>query len=88
MAYRVPQYLHKPLQVLWFDTHDILILLFGGFIAQVLQSYLGLVILGLCVVLMRIKGSKPRGWVLHSIYRVGLARLKGYPLPTARTFHE
>jgi hypothetical protein len=88
MQTRVPQYLHLPVQILWFDVHDIVVLIVGLGFSLLLESIVWIPIMAGCVAIIVIKSKKHRGWVLHSIYRLGLARLKGYPLPSCRTFHE
>lgn len=88
MEVRLPQYLHLPVQLLWFDTHDIVVLMAALFFSLLLESILWIPIMGLAIAIIVIKSKRPRGWILHSIYRIGLARLKGYPLPSCRNFYE
>lgn len=88
MDVRLPQYLHLPVQILWFDTHDIVVLIVGLGFSLLLESILWIPIMATSIAIIVIKSKKPRGWILHSIYRLGLSRLKGYPLPSCRNFSE
>ena len=85
---RLGQYLHLPRQILWFDIVEagmivifyILALVFGGF-------FYVLMFMG-PFFLISYKRGKPRGFFLHLLYDFGLVEIKGYPPPTALTFHE
>lgn len=88
MKVRVPQYLHKPPQILWFDAQEILVFaaVYVGIVSFKGYSWVVLIALGWAAI--RFKRRRPRGYILHLFYRTGLFRLKHYPLPTARTFHD
>lgn len=83
-----PQYLHRPYQVLWFETDDLgiiivtftLSLLFGG----VFWGFL----LVVPFIYMRFKSKAPRGFFKHLLYYVGLVSFKHYPLFMAKEFYE
>lgn len=88
MKVRIPQYLHKPPQILWFDAQEILILciVYVGIVTFKGWSWLPLIASAWSAI--RFKRRKPRGYILHLFYRSGLFKLKHYPLPTARSFYE
>ncbi len=88
MQVRIPQYLHKPPQILWFDAHEILILasVYVGVVVFKGYSWIPLILVGWSAI--RFKRRRPRGYILHLFYRSGLFHLKHYPLPTARIFYE
>jgi type IV conjugative transfer system protein TraL len=88
MKVRIPQYLHRPPQILWFDAQEILILacVYVGAVSFKGWSWAPLVIAGWAAI--RFKRRRPRGFILHLFYRTGLFPLKNYPLPTASAFHE
>lgn len=88
MKTRVPQYLHKPPQILWFDAQEILIIAAVYIGAVTFKGYSWVLLVFLAWNAIRIKRKKPRGFILHLFYRAGLFKLKHYPLPTARRFYE
>ncbi len=88
MKARVPQYLHRPVQILWFDSHEVMVLCLGYLGITTLQGPAWIVIVGLTWAAIYFKRRKPRGYLLHLFYRLGLFKLKGYPLPTAGRFYE
>ena len=85
---RLPIYLHQPLQVLWFDAHEMAIIvifylgatIFGGI--TYITLFLG------PALLIPMKRRQARGWFGHLAYANGFFELKGYPLPTATKFNE
>jgi|TARA_B100002003_G_scaffold252038_1_gene300791 hypothetical protein len=85
---RLPIYLHQPLQVLWFDAHEMAIIvifylgatIFGG--VAYITLFLG------PALLIPMKRRQARGWFGHLAYANGFFELKGYPLPTATKFNE
>lgn len=89
MAVRVPRYLHLPVQILWFDMEDIAILMCCYVLWMVLSSWyvLPLVIIG-PYSFMKLKATKPRGFMRHILYQYGFAKLKGYPPAMAERFEE
>jgi hypothetical protein len=85
---RVPQYLHLPLQILWFDTEEISVIVIFYLMAIIFGGFAWLfVVLGPCCYI-NIKNKQPRGYLLHTLYRLGFAQLKGYPGPQAKEFYE
>lgn len=90
MEERVPQYLHQPIQILWWDA----------------QEFLTLWVVMIVVVLIQVplwgwgaffvfayyfsgwSAGKTRGFLVHLAYRAGFMTLRGYPAPAAETFHE
>jgi len=86
---RVPRYLHLPLQVLWFDTEDIAVILVCYVMWMVVSSWLIVPFVVLAPFLfMKIKATRPRGFLRHKLYRAGFSQLRGYPPPHARRFRE
>lgn len=85
---RIPQYLHLPLQLLWFDSEELMIimvlyvfgLVFGGW------AWAGIVIGPYLYI--QVKRKKPRGFLRHLLYQAGLYRLDGYPEPHSSRFWE
>lgn len=88
MKARMPKYLHKPLQILWFDVHEVTALV-GFYVAA--MTFGGLMWLILIVgpaLFIPYKRKQPRGYFQHLIYKAGFAELHGYPLPMADKFWE
>ena len=88
MKARVPQHLHLPTQILWFDAHEFVVLVLAFTLALIVKSWAWVPIMVLAGVVIFIKRRRPRGWLLHILYRIGIVRIKGYPLPTASRFYE
>lgn len=85
---RVPQYMHMPMQFLWFDTEEMSIIIVCYIFGVVFGGYGWLFLLLGPVCYIQLKRRKPRGFLLHQLYRLGFATLKGYPEPHANIFYE
>ncbi|MEJ2743454.1 MAG: type IV conjugative transfer system protein TraL [Gammaproteobacteria bacterium] len=84
----MPQYMHLSTQLLWFDQEELSIILCCYLMGLVFGGWAwSLLIIG-PIVYIPIKRRQPRGFLLHLLYRVGLAQLKGYPGPEAKVFFE
>lgn len=84
-----PKYLHLPPQVLWFDLEDIQmgVGMYAGYL--MLGHWILLVAtLPMMIFFRHLKKSKPRGFVSHFLFGIGLKRLNGYPSASTRVFHE
>lgn len=89
MSVRVPQHLHKPIQILFWDAHEFVVLVLAFSLSLFLERlFCWILFFGAAFVIIKLKRKNPRGWIMHLPYRVGLMRLKGYPLPTATKFSE
>lgn len=85
----VPRYLHLPVQILWFDMEDISVVLVSYTLWMLLNSwYVVPVCIAVPVLFMRIKASRPRGFLRHLLYRYGFSSLKGYPPALVDRFEE
>lgn len=87
MPESVPQYLHKPLRILWFDSDDLMIMMVAYIIAMSLGGYLWLGVIAVPVAYIFYKNNKPRGFLRHVFYQLGIYRLQGYPSPYIKRFH-
>lgn len=85
---RMPQYLHLPYQVLFFDLEDLIILLMS--LAFALIFHLGLLLLGSFLVFLnqKIKTNYPRGFLIHLLYRMGILTFYKYPFGFEKDFRE
>lgn len=89
MKARVPRYLHLPIQILWFDVEDIAITLVAYMFWLIIDSIWILPMVGLApYFFMKMKATKPRGWMRHMLYRSGFVKLKGYPPPLTTKYEE
>jgi hypothetical protein len=85
---RMSQYLHQPLQILWFDTSEVAMLVLLYIFALVVG---GLAWIGLLIIpffLIPYKRTLQRGFFQHVLYAYGWRDIKGYPAPTAYQFFE
>lgn len=87
MKKRVPQYLSKPIQFVWFEIDEVcmwflfflLFLLFSNWL-----SFLGMFI---CPYLFaKYKKNFPNGFLGHIFFYFGLKELKYYPISYIKTF--
>lgn len=87
---RVPQYLHLPPQLLCFDLEDFAVLI-GAFMVWLLSDaplYMLLVVVSVPTYLMHWKAQKPRGYLNHLVWKLGFAKLTGYPSSVSTRFDE
>lgn len=86
---RVPRYLHKPIQILWFDVEDIALIVVMYVLWLVIDRWWILPAVVLVPYWFReLKLRKPRGYLRHLLYQFGFERLRGYPPPASREFRE
>ena len=88
MIVRVPQYLHRPPQLIWFDVQEVFVLCLAYLGILTLASWTWVFVVAAAWIAIRVKRRKPRGYILHLFYRAGLFRMNHYPLPTAGKFYE
>lgn len=88
MDERLPQYLHKPVQVLWFDAEEFVVVLATVFVALMIGGTLGWLLFGSLFLFIPWKRSKPRGYIPHLIYRYGIMHFRNYPRSTQTRFFE
>jgi len=88
MEERMPEYLHMPTQILWFDSSEFSMIIVLYLMAMVFGGLTWIALfIGPCIIIPY-KRKKERGYFQHLLYKTGFASLKGYPLPTANVFHE
>lgn len=84
----MPQYLHLPLQFLWFDSEEIMLIVVIYLAVMIFGMYFGAIGIAGLLYYMRIKRNKPRGYLGHLMYSIGLFKLDGCSNPFAKRFHE
>lgn len=85
---RVPQYLHLPIQVLWFDANEIALIVMFYLAAMMFGGVFWIALFFGPAVLIPIKRRQARGFFSHLMLAFGFKKLKGYPLPTSNWFAE
>lgn len=76
---RFPQYLHRPYQVLWFESDDMGILALCFIMAIIFGGFFWIAFVVVPTFYMRTKKKYPRGYLRHLLYFVGILRVKRYP---------
>ena len=83
-----PQYLHRPLQILWFELDEVIIF-FACFSATMIYGrWLWLIWPVGQYAYSRTKRNNPRGFLKHVLYILGFVQMKGYPEYFQKEFHE
>lgn len=85
---RLSQYLHKPLQILWFDSSEVAMLVLLYIFALIFGGFAWLALFVIPFLLIPYKRSLARGFFQHLIYSYGWRDIKGYPNPCAYQFFE
>ncbi|MFZ5571296.1 MAG: type IV conjugative transfer system protein TraL [Thermodesulfobacteriota bacterium] len=88
MAERFPQYLSAPVQVLWFETDELAMIVFFFLAASVLHGVLWILCFVGPLLYSRLKVKYPSGFLKHMLYFSGIKRLNQYPDAFANTFSE
>ena len=87
-SHRFPQYLSKPIQVLWFETDELVLFVFTLTLALLYGKLMWIVFLATQYFYTRTKRVKPRGFLKHIIYMIGFIKMNNYPEYFQREFHE
>jgi type IV conjugative transfer system protein TraL len=84
-----PKYLNSPIQVLWWETDEILPLAIGIFFSVAFHSW-GPLFAGTAAsaVLIKMKKRLPKGFLFNLAYRMYLHRMKGMPNFIIKKFVE
>jgi len=88
MKKKFPQYLSKPFQILWFESDDLVIMLIFFVFAITFGSLFWLVMFAAPYLYSKLKKRYPRGFFRHTLYFLGLIKLKGYPSYFEKEFQE
>ncbi|EKD40831.1 MAG: hypothetical protein ACD_74C00155G0007 [uncultured bacterium] len=83
-----PQYLSAPFQILWYETDELGVLMFSLVLAFMYGNFFWLGVLLAPYFYSKTKKSKPRGFLRHILYFVGLVQFKGYPAYFDKEFRE
>jgi hypothetical protein len=94
---RIPQYLSSPYQALWFEADEIVIIAVAYIIVSTIGKLFafnlhGLFSWGLLIGMpygyIVLKKTKPRGFLMHCLYFIGVKTFKNYPDFFTDHFHE
>ncbi|MBI3755257.1 MAG: conjugal transfer protein TraL [Deltaproteobacteria bacterium] len=84
---KIPQYLHRPSQTLWWESDEFGLIIFVFIL--ILVFGLKFIFLGIIpYIYSKIKSKYNRGFMNHLPYMLGLKDIKGYPLFFVRRFFE
>ena len=83
-----PQYLSKPIQVLWFESDELILSMFFFMLALIYGNLMWPIFFVSQYFYVRTKKKKPRGYLKHLLYVLGLTKLSNYPDFWVREFHE
>lgn len=85
---KVPQYLHKPYQVLFFEVDELLALVLVFVLALFFGGIFWVLIIPFVYLLSYLKKRFPRGYIRHLFYALGLIKLKNLPTYFENEFFE
>lgn len=88
MKFRVPQYLHKPHQVLFMDADEFAMVIVLFFFALVFGYIFWILLFVIPFFYFKGKKKYPRGFLKHYLYKWGLISFKGAPLFFEKKFNE
>ncbi len=87
-SYKFPQYLSKPLQVLWFETDELIIFVFSLTLALIFGNLMWIVFFVIEYLYSKTKRTKARGFLRHSLYLLGFLKMNNYPDYFEKEFRE
>jgi len=85
---RFPQYLSAPMQVLWWESDEVAIILTFLAMAMVFGGVFWIIGLAGSFLYSNVKKKYPRGFLKHVIYFSGYKDLKHYPSAFQTEFSE
>lgn len=88
MRFRIPQYLHKPHQILFMDADEFALVITLFFFALIFGYIFWVLLLVLPYFYFKGKKKYPRGFLKHFLYRLGIIQFKGAPSYFEKRFNE
>jgi len=79
VEYRVPEYLHRPIQVLWFEQDELLSIVMGYVVGFMAGGWWYLCVIAVPYAYIKVRRRRARGFLIHLQYTLGLLTFKGYP---------
>jgi hypothetical protein len=87
-GYRVPKFLHRPYQVLFFDSEDLGMLFFFFMLGFLFGGIFWIIAITGSYVVLKKKRKSPRGYIKHLFYLLGLYDFKNCPSVFENKFYE
>ncbi|MEM4134376.1 MAG: type IV conjugative transfer system protein TraL [Candidatus Micrarchaeia archaeon] len=88
MKYKIPQYLHRQVQVLWFELDEIVLINILLILAMIFGYVFWLLLFLVPFVFSKLKKNKARGYLRHILYMIGVVNIKNVPYFTEKIFQE
>jgi len=88
MEYKIPQYLHKQHQVLFFESDELALIMFLFLLALMFGYIFWLLLFVVPIGYFKVKKKFPRGALKHMFYMLGLINFKGTPNYFEKKFYE
>lgn len=85
---KIPQNLHKPITVLWWDADEFAIIAFFAMLTALVNIKFAIFLFGIPWALRHIKKNYPRGFLKQIFYFLGIQEISGYPPYYEREFNE
>jgi len=85
---RIPQYLHRPYQVLFFEVDELVVVILTLFLGLCFGSIFWVLTIPVVFLLSYFKKKYPRGYIKHVFYMTGLVVFKGAPNYFETKFEE
>lgn len=85
---KIPQFLHRPYQVLFFEADELMALVVGFVFILFFGAWLTILLILFAILLNRLKKKYPRGYLRHIFYKFGLIDLNGVPTYFENRFHD
>lgn len=85
---RIPQFLHRPYQVLFFEADELACLVLGFVFILFFGLWMTFLLVGLAFFLSWAKKRYPRGYLRHMLYKIGLVDLKNAPTYFENKFND
>jgi len=83
-----PQYLSNPIQVLWFESDELVVILFFFVLAMLYGGLAWILFFAGPYYYSHLKRNRPRGYLCHVMYMACLVNMENYPLYFEKEFCE
>ncbi len=85
---KFPQYLGSPLQILWFELDEFVLWMAFFVLGMLFHWIFFLTSFVVSWLYHRSKQESTRGFLVHSLYRLGILQLNGYPIYFETEYQE
>jgi type IV conjugative transfer system protein TraL len=84
----IPQYLHQPIKILWLDLDEVVLINILFMFALIFGNVFWLLLIVVPYVVSKMKKNKPRGFLRHYLYKIGVIDFKKAPPYFEKKFTE